>query len=93
MPMPMEMGKNPNFTDSEWLKNPKMDSALRVYKEKAHNSISLDSRFVNIKSTGFPATLSAWSTSLIAIESHCCPKEYDCSSASLFIKEQHRTRA
>ena len=45
------MGKIPNFTDSEQLKTPKTDCAL---KEK---SISLDFRFVDL---GFSATLSTF---------------------------------
>ena len=29
-----EMGKIPIFTDSEWFKTPKLDSALKVYQDK-----------------------------------------------------------
>ena len=50
MPMPTGNGEIPNFTDSERLKTPKTDCALKVYKDK-------DSRFVNLESTGFPAAL------------------------------------
>ena len=28
------MGKIPNFTDSEWMKSPKTDCVLKVYKDK-----------------------------------------------------------
>ena len=51
-----EMGEIPNFTDSERMKSPKTDCALKVYR-KTKNSISLDSRFVDLENTGFPATL------------------------------------
>ena len=52
------MGKIPNFTDSERLKTPKTDCALKVYKEsKTKNSISLDSSFVDLENTGERATL------------------------------------
>ena len=59
------MGEIPNFTDSERLKTPKTDCVLKFTKTK--NSISLDSRFVDLANTGFPATLrlscqgSSWS--------------------------------
>ena len=49
------MGKIPNFTKSERLKAFKMDCALKVYKDK--NSISLDSRLVDLENTGECATL------------------------------------
>ena len=29
-----EMGKIPNFTDSEWFETPKMDCVLNFYKDK-----------------------------------------------------------
>ena len=47
------MGKIPNFMDSEWLKTPKTDCALKFYKD-----ISLDSRFVDLENTGERPTLS-----------------------------------
>ena len=55
-----EMGEN--FMDSERLKTPKMDCVLKVYT-KTKNSISLDSRFVDLENTGDRATLmfSFWS--------------------------------
>ena len=40
---------------SEWLKTPKTDCALKFTKTK--NSISLDSRFVDLENTGEHATL------------------------------------
>ena len=49
MQMRTEMGKIPNFTDSEQLKSPKSDCALKVY--------ILDSRFVDFENTGGHATL------------------------------------
>ena len=49
------MGKISNFTDSERLKTSKTDCALKVQKDK--NSINLDFRFVDLKNSGFPATL------------------------------------
>ena len=49
-----EMAKIPNFMDSERL-TPKTECALKVYKDK--NSISLDSRFVDLENTGECATL------------------------------------
>ena len=39
-----EMEKVPNFTNSEWLKTPKTDCALKVYQD-----ISLDSRFIDLE--------------------------------------------
>ena len=45
--MPTGNGKIPNFTDSERLKTSRTDCVLEVYKEK--NSISLDSRFVDLE--------------------------------------------
>ena len=54
MPMPTGSRKIPNFTDSERLKTPKTDCALKVYKD---NSICLDTRFVDLENTEFPATL------------------------------------
>ena len=48
-----EMGKIPNFTDSERIETPKMDIVLKI-----KNSISLDSRFVDFENTGERATLS-----------------------------------
>ena len=50
------MGKIPNFTDSEWMKTPKTDCALKVYKDKEFYH-GLDSSFVDLENTGFPATL------------------------------------
>ena len=47
--------KIPNFTDSERMKTPKTDCLLKF--KKAKKSISLDSRFVDLENTGFPATL------------------------------------
>ena len=52
--MPMPTGKGPNFTDSERFETPKMDCAIKF---KTKNSISSDSRFVDLKSTGERATL------------------------------------
>ena len=49
------MGKIPNFTDSEQFKTPKTDCLLKVYKDKEF--ISLDSRFVDLENSEFPATL------------------------------------
>ena len=45
--MPRGNGENPQFTDSEQLKTPKTDCALKVYKTK--KSISLDSMFVDME--------------------------------------------
>ena len=36
-----EMGKIPNFTDSEWLKTPKTDCVLKVYKDKEFYQLGL----------------------------------------------------
>ena len=46
------MGKIPNFTDRE-----RMKRTVRLKFTKTKNSISLDSRFVDLENTGFPATL------------------------------------
>ena len=35
MPMPQEIGKIPQFMDSERFKTPKTGCALKVYKDKA----------------------------------------------------------
>ena len=48
--MPMLTGNVENFTDSERLKTPKTDCALKVYKDKNY-SISWDSRFVDLEKT------------------------------------------
>ena len=52
MPLPTE-----NFTDSEQLKTPKTDCALKGYKDKEF--YSLDSRFVDLENTEERATLMA----------------------------------
>ena len=49
------MGKIPNFTDSEWMKTPKMDCALTVYQDKEFYQFG--SRFVDLENTGQRATL------------------------------------
>ena len=59
MPMPTGNGKIPNFTDSEKLKTPKTDCVQR--------QISLDSRFVDLESTGFSATLKDLSMKLVML--------------------------
>ena len=57
MPMSAGNGEIPNFTDSEQLKTPKTDCALKVYKDKEF--YSLDSRFVGLENTGERATVMA----------------------------------
>ena len=49
-----EMGKIPNFTDSERFKTPKTDFLLKFYKD---SFISLDSKFVDLQNTEERATL------------------------------------
>ena len=49
------MGKIPSFTDSEWLKTLKTDCVLKFTKMK--NSISLDSRFVDLENSEERGTL------------------------------------
>ena len=51
------MGKIPNFMDSERLKTPKTDCALKVYQDNEFWIISLHSRFVDLENSEFPATL------------------------------------
>ena len=53
--MPTGNWEIPNFTDSERLKTPKMNCVLKFTKTK--NSISLDSRFVDLENTGEHAAL------------------------------------
>ena len=53
----MPTGNGENFTDSERLQIPKMDCALKILPRQ--NSISLNSRFVDLENSGFtrPTTL------------------------------------
>ena len=44
------MGEIPNFTDSERLKTPKTDCALKVYKDKEFYQLGL--RFVDLENSG-----------------------------------------
>ena len=48
------MGKIPNFTESEQFETPKADCVIKFYKHKEF--YQLDSRFVDLENTGFPAT-------------------------------------
>ena len=64
MPMPTESWKISNFMDSEQMKIPKTDCLLKF--NKAKNSISLDSRFIDPENTGFCATLIPQDTMLNA---------------------------
>ena len=58
MPMLTGSWKIPNFRDSEWMKTPKTDLPAEVKEGKELlESISLDSRLVNLENAGFPATL------------------------------------
>ena len=47
----MPTGNRENFTDSERLQIPKTDCALKIFT-KTKNSISLDSRFVDLENSG-----------------------------------------
>ena len=55
MPIPTKNQEIPNFTDSEQLKTSKTKCLLKVYEGK--ESISLDSRFVNLENPGLRPTL------------------------------------
>ena len=57
-------GEIPNFTDSEWLKTPKTDCALKVDKNKEFYQ---HSRFVDLENTGERVTLSRY---LLSVNFH-----------------------
>ena len=47
-----------NFTDSERMKTPRTDCALKVYKDKEFYQLGFQV-YVDLENTGFPATLNA----------------------------------
>ena len=61
MPMPTGAGKIPSFMDSERMKTPKTDCLLRFMKGE-----KLDSRFVDLENTGFPASLAEQSVFILS---------------------------
>ena len=76
--MPMPTGNRENLTDSERLKTSKTDCALKVYKDK--ESISLDSRFVDLENTGRRATLRLQDTACLLIFTKILPSFSPCTN-------------
>ena len=74
------MGKIPNLTDSERFKTPKMDFLLKSYKDNSF--ISLDSRFVDLKTTEERATLNISSFSNFVLLGDF---NIDCNNPSHFL--------
>ena len=56
MPMPTGNGENPQFY-GQWTVQDSQNGLCTKKFTKTKNSISLDSRFVDLENTGFPATL------------------------------------